>query len=153
MAKPKRTSRLPGRDPTPIARRSRPREQRFPSTESDFLSLPLPSLPRVPRLSLLEDRRLFTPSPLGSPLPFRPALRSNFKPARLVVDTNVNRPGRSTWPAAFPSWKLAFQAPRGVMVCVRRHIRREVIHALGKAGIRGQKKPRRTAYSSVSCRR
>lgn len=46
---------------------------------------------------------------------------------------------------------VAFRRPSRVLVCVRRRIRREVMHAFGKAGKVGQKRPRRGPYSSVRC--
>lgn len=46
---------------------------------------------------------------------------------------------------------LAFKAPEYVSVCVRRQQRREVLHALQKAGKRGQKRPRRGTYTGVHC--
>lgn len=47
---------------------------------------------------------------------------------------------------------VAFDAPRDVLVCVRRQSRREVLHALRKTGKTGQKRPRRSFFSSISCK-
>lgn len=44
-----------------------------------------------------------------------------------------------------------FVDPRSVLVCARRKMRREVLHALRKAGKRGQKTPRRNYWSDVHC--
>lgn len=45
-----------------------------------------------------------------------------------------------------------FAAPQAVIQCVRRHRRREVLHALRKAGKRGKKGPyRRSMWSEVKC--
>lgn len=45
-----------------------------------------------------------------------------------------------------------FAAPQSVVMCVRRHRRREVLHAFGKAGKRGRKgRYRRNMWSSVKC--
>lgn len=57
----------------------------------------------------------------------------------------------STPKVAYPSAQVAFQAPDNVLVCVRRQRRKEVLHALQKAGKRGQKRPRRSYYSSIKC--
>lgn len=46
-----------------------------------------------------------------------------------------------------------FAAPTAVVQCVRRNQRREVLHALNKAGRRGKKGPyRRSIWSDVKCR-
>lgn len=57
----------------------------------------------------------------------------------------------ANWPPALPS-AIEFQAPKRVLVCVRRKARREVLHALGGAGGR-VKRPRRNRDSNVICRR
>lgn len=48
-------------------------------------------------------------------------------------------------------YKVGFVQPKRVLICVRRKIRREVMHALKFAGGTGQKKPKYNHYSSVSC--
>lgn len=47
---------------------------------------------------------------------------------------------------------MVFQAPPEVLTCVRRNARKEVMHALNKAGKTGQKKPKRNFWSSISCK-
>lgn len=47
---------------------------------------------------------------------------------------------------------VAFRTPAKVAICIRRNIRKEVLFAIGKGGKVGQKRPRRNAYSSISCR-
>jgi len=49
------------------------------------------------------------------------------------------------------SHSVAFQAPLDVAICVRRKVRKEVMHATGKAGRRGQKRPHRNPYSDINC--
>lgn len=102
-------------------------------------------------LRQVEDWRAFSPAPLGGQ-PYTPARTLWGPPARFVV-------GRATTPLAplkkrFLTPVIAFQAPIRTIVCVRRRIRREVMHALRHAGRRGRSgsKPRRTAYSGISCR-
>lgn len=48
--------------------------------------------------------------------------------------------------------RLQFDLPKQVTVCVRRQIRKEVIHAIGKSG-RGAKRrrPRYNSWSQISC--
>lgn len=47
---------------------------------------------------------------------------------------------------------LGFYEPNKVLVCVRRKIRRQVLHAKGIAGGRGFNPPRFNFWSSVSCK-
>lgn len=49
--------------------------------------------------------------------------------------------------------KLAFAGPSSVAICVRRKRRREVLMAKGYGGRRGQRRPRRSWYSNIRCRR
>lgn len=88
----------------------------------------------------LEDRRTFYPDPL-----FRPAAALPRHAARIVASSS----GGGN--AFYPSSRIAFAAPRGVAVCVRRKERREVLHALGKAGGRVSRRRRRTWTSEVDC--
>lgn len=105
--------------------------------------LPFPSsFVRLPgQLDLFEDRRLFNPDPL-------PPARSFQSPRhRLVVPKQqASKNARG----ALPHF-VGFRTPNKVLICVRRKIREEVMHALKKTGKRGQKKPRRNYYSDVRC--
>lgn len=91
----------------------------------------------LPSLIQYEDRRTWHPDgPLRSVFAFR-------RSARRVIDR------------ANPLWHaraaLHFADPSRVVVCLRRRIRREVIHALRKNGKRGQKRPKRNFYSAIGC--
>lgn len=122
---------------------------------------------RLPRISVrpldlrvLEDRRTFSPEPF-------PPARGFFRSATRLVA--VDRPAspnvnfsRSDDPArpffSFPApgrsqtkARIAFSAPKAVVLCVRRHRRKEVLHAKGVAGRRGLRPPRRNQFSDVSC--
>lgn len=118
----KNTSFRSGRDHFPIARRSLP-------------------------LTVYEDRRLWNPV---KPSPARAFSR---RVARIVEhNRNVNIPSRSSHRSLpLPATRFAFSVPRDVIVCVRRKVRKEVIHASGRAGRRGQRRPRRNEYSDVRC--
>lgn len=107
-----------------------------------------PPVPRVRPLSvvslpLLEDRRSFHPAPA-----IRPAFSSPRSTSRIVVR---QRPSQGRFPSQTKGI-LSFEVPNRVAICVRRGVRKAVLHALGKAGKRGQRKPRRSAFSSISCR-
>lgn len=100
----------------------------------------------------VEDRRVFHPERAD-----RPALAIDGRPARFTLN---NRPQKkSRLQARFRSVAsqtkaaVAFQAPRQVLVCVRRQRRKEVLFAKRQAGRRGLRKPRRTWLSSISCKR
>lgn len=86
--------------------------------------------------SPLGDRRRWHPERWGQPL-----VASNRAATRVVVK---NAPG-----PVLPS-RLTFADPRKLDVCQRRQTRKEVIHALGKAG-GGNRAPRRKPSSEISC--
>jgi hypothetical protein len=107
----------------------------------------------VPEPSLVEDRRRFYPG--NGYTGWEAAKRlSGAKPflqaTPLRTPSRKSRPGRVYSPS-----RVAFEAPRTVVVCVRRKQRRQVLLALGRAG-RGRRTykrahVRRNAYSSVGC--
>lgn len=107
--------------------------------------LDLGELPRSsPKLTQLEDRRAYYPGV------YKPAsYRDRGKRAFLSIPNQAKPKIRST---RF-SHVVKFEDPRGVLVCVRRHRRREVLFATKKAGRGGMKKPRRNLFSNISCRR
>lgn len=103
-------------------------------------------------LRQFEDRRTWTPEvvrPIGS-LRARPRLRV------VENDPNVNvgraRSGFVNTYDPVPT-KVGFDRPDDVLVCIRRTIRKHVLHALGKTGKSGQKKPKFNELSKISCRR
>lgn len=115
----------------------------------------------------IEDRRTYYPDPVGA----REAVYRPLKPLRgtrtRYAPRNVNL-GRSR-PPARPSWglavwhqpvfgfniptRIAFERPRDVSICMRRAIRRAVLHATGVAGRspRNFKRRRRGEWSSIGC--
>lgn len=103
----------------------------------------------------VEDRREFFPG--DSPLAWEPARTRQGSPARLVVSgarrTDV-RPAQHPFRSlAWPSPVVAFKSPQLVNVCSRRQARKEVLHAVGVAGSKGLRRPRRSIYSEISCKR
>lgn len=107
-------------------------------------------------LRALEDRRTYHPEG-----PFRPA-RGFFSPRSRLVASPYPKPrpmprNKDRFGRLRDSWKsvpayVAFEVPRQVAICVRRKIRREVMHAFKKAGKRGQKRKRLNWYSKVRCK-
>lgn len=102
-----------------------------------------------PSLRLLEDRRLFTPEIF----PIVKAIKRSQ--ARMEVNArkaDAARPFAArhlTAPA-----NLRFADPRGVAICIRRHQRREVLHALKRTGRGSSRKLGRwNEHSHVSCKK
>lgn len=126
-----KSSRRSGRDPSPIAR---------------ALALPRSFYAPV-NLALFSDLRTFHPDP------FRPAPAFRRSAARVVVARPKRvRSGVRISAGTIPH-QLTFAAPDKVILCVRRKRRKQVMFAKGKAGKRGQRKPRRNYWSSISCNR
>lgn len=128
------------------ARRSNIRTRDFNTSITNLLRSgtysPSPISLRPPSfLTLYEDRRTWAP-----PIAVRSA-RSFDRPTRL----NISRTSPARRLAKFPSAGVSFVAPKQVLVCVRRHQRREVLHALHKTGRGGQSQPRWTPWSRVHC--
>lgn len=86
-----------------------------------------------PVSSSLEDRREFYPARSRRPFLTTRGMVSNFSP--WIVDVA----------------RVAFESPEKVMVCVRRKMRREVLHALRITGKSGTGKRRRTPASNIHC--
>lgn len=94
-------------------------------------------------LLAVEDRRRFTPG-LSKP-----------RTVRQVARVLMALPGKKRRPpkAAFSVPEVhAFALPKTTAICVRRAIRKEVIHAKGRAGNK-VRRPKRNQFSRVSCRR
>lgn len=131
-----RSSRRARRDPPAIARSPDLHRPSSPLADPDlvFGGWTTPALAGT-------DRRFFSPSarPVwSSGVNVSPAVRRPGVPARYRVSpVNV---------AA-----VAFDKPAGVPVCVRRRVRREVLHARGFGGVRKLRRPHFNPFSKVSC--
>lgn len=118
----------------------------------DLLSTPSRHLTTLDQfkgpLRELEDRRQW--HPLG---PYAPA-RTIGRRARIQSknDTRQNRYTKYD-PRLRSTAALTFAEPQQVLICARRKIRREVIHAFRKNGRKGQKPARRNFWSRISCKR
>lgn len=112
-------------------------------------SQPVASVPLLrPSVSLVgspllefEDRRTFHPEGV-----YRPPRSLNRSDTQIVPKQKPKRQPSQT------KGTLSFADPRSVLVCIRRGIRKEVLHALGKAGRTGFKRRRTTQTSKISCR-
>lgn len=88
---------------------------------------------------VLEDRRLWHPERV-----FRPAFSLTRSAKRLVLKSPTKHQ------AAKLSEGLKFADPRKVVICVKRKIRKQIMHVIGAAGGK-VRKPRRNYWSEVSC--
>lgn len=95
----------------------------------------------------VEDRRQW--HPLGYHRPAQ-SVSSQYHQLRAKV-----LPRKFVKPRAYgrAETAVAFGRPERLMVCVRRSIRKQVMHATGRAGRGGQKKPRFNWLSQISCKR
>lgn len=113
---------------------------------SESLTVTLRSRPKTyswpSPLTQIQDLRTFDFSP-GT----RPAKLFSGSNASVGYVPNVNKPQSKTKNRA----QLAFTAPAETLVCVRRSRRKEVLFAKKKTGKSGQRKPRRSAWSSYKC--
>lgn len=115
------------------------------------------------RLTDFEDRRTFHPQ--GSQRPARSFNRSihRLSVAGIPVARAV-RPAGSQYDFRSETWKplpyrVGFEKPHKVLICVRRKIRKEVLHALSRSSGFGSlgklskmfKAPKRNEYSSIHC--
>ena len=102
------------------------------------------------QLTEVEDRRTWNPevtSPARSISKTRHRLKVVNRQPSKNADKFANLRNVSQTKAV-----VAFRTPAKVAICIRRKIRKEVLFATGKGGRVGQKRPRRNAYSSISCR-
>lgn len=55
------------------------------------------------------------------------------------------------YPKTYLRTRLGFSVPRRIEACIRRGVRKEVLHAKRKTGKSGQRKPHRNFWSAISC--
>lgn len=113
-------------------------------------------------LTVYEDRRQWHPEGVSAPARSFSSTRHRLK-AVSPLSRREPLEGRSKaqiWGfgglegsfEAVPA-RIGFERPKRVLVCVRRQQRREVLHALGKAGRGGfSLKPRWSEYSYIRCK-
>lgn len=108
------------------------------------------NLTLFPDLTEIEDRRRWHPLGQAAPAHGLSKPRHRLKMSE-PLPRNRDAFRDAIRPKVSPSI-TAFSVPLPVAICVRRQRRKEVLHALNKTGKVGQKRPRRSEYSSVSCR-
>lgn len=92
------------------------------------------------QLRQIEDRRAFHPKPFT-----QPAGTLKRSAARLVV------PKAKTSPRASLPHQVAFEAPKHVLICVRRKQRREILFAKRKTRAGAASRKHRNQWSSIKC--
>lgn len=93
-------------------------------------------------LQQVEDRRRWHPE-----RKLAPAGTFSRRDQRRIVEKSRSNPYNDP----FPSWRIGFEVPKKVAVCVRRKTRREVIHALGKTGAGARARRRKNQFTDVRC--
>lgn len=111
---------------------------------SKLISSTPPTIQPRELLRLYEDRRTWSPDRPGVRVP-----RSFSRSTRLTI--SPDRYSARHLAQSMPPAGISFKTPRRVVMCVRRRIRREVLHALSQAGRGGQRSPRWTEWSHVNC--
>lgn len=90
----------------------------------------------------LEDRREWHPERQHKPVR---AIRRSA--TAIVARDRLHSPNSQTKAI------LAFKEPEKLALCVRREVRKRVMHAINKAGRSGQKRRTTNPQSKISCRR
>lgn len=143
MSKSRKSNKYSRRDTFVIAKRSLPVNSHLPrSVLTDPRQLNLP-------FTEIEDRRTYYPGKI------RPAASISKPRYRVVAKDRPLKSSNYRSPFKLSSGTravLAFANPKRVLVCVRRKIRKEVLHAFKIAGSGGLKRSRRSQFSSISCR-
>lgn len=126
-------------------------------------ALPLTSTP-LSKLSYYEDRRRWTPDPHKTAL-------TTSGPDYILTETlpdpeehrrfiEIDRRTRRYTPFALPGeprhlfprpGRVSFANPLKTIICLKRQMRREVMNALGLAGLTGFKTPKFNPYSRIKC--
>lgn len=124
-------------------------------------SLPLSTLVNqlvhrtLPRQDLrqYEDRREYYPKQLERPARSYRSPKSRVFPVSSPQTRRVTHTSLTSGLFNPSVQTFAFAEPSQVLICERRRARKEVLHALRKAGKVGQKRPRYNDFSKISCKR
>lgn len=131
---------------------SRARQKAYASGERDLTTRSLAKLltpSPIPNLSFYDSNKRDNPYSL--------ALEDLGPDRRMYTPDNKPKPpgsytrGAIRIRAGYHPRSLNFLTPRLIGLCVKRRIRKEVIHALKKAGKGGQKKRKLNFWSKIGC--
>lgn len=126
---------------------ARRRRNKSYKTRVEHAKDPLLALFKIPDTSFAESRRQPYYAPVLSPEPTQTTKTQNVKNTQKAAQNNQNRPSH----LHFREVRLVSPISQKALICARRKSRKEVLHALGKSGQAGQKKPLRTQFSNVTC--
>lgn len=108
--------------------------------ERDSRSIPRTEVLFRPEWSQINDARLWHPDE-------PPATRPAVTLGGTIAPVRTNKPKTRTVPH-----RLEYENPFGVITCLRRKLRREVVFAIGHGGRRGKKRQhRRNDRSEIEC--
>lgn len=120
-------------------------DEREVSTPSlDILLRPTPYQKQIKQLQLYNS---FMKSAELSATPDRRA----FRPDKTINPPASIRRGATRIRTGYHPRSLNFHTPNLIALCVRRKVRKEVLHALRKAGKGGQKKRKLNFWSRIGC--
>lgn len=128
-----------------MAKGSKNRTRDAPQSLPQVRSAPIKIYGQFPSLTEIQDLRTYDISP-GT----RPAKLFTGSTASLTYEPSSKKPARGKRAKIFHG-QVAFNAPAETLVCIRRSRRKQVLFAKNKAGKRGQRKPRRSQWSSIKC--
>lgn len=119
------------------------------------------SSPARPKLYLYEDRRRWHPEGANalprSMVQFRTRMQErppNFQDNEIYNPRTgelIYTTGSQLNQTSFKPWKIAFDNPWKTIICLKRKMRKEIIHAMGLGGKAQSRKQRWTQYSYVRC--
>ena len=88
----------------------------------------------------VEDRRLYNPSTFVTP-------KTTLGKSAVIKQASSSPAAKGVQKTT----QMRFIAPKEVITCLRRKQRKEVMHAIKKAGKSGQKRPTRNQLSNIKC--
>lgn len=99
----------------------------------------------------VQDRRTYHPEAAARPPLSTSGTRTRLKAVSPLPKPKTQKAYRAPVLRTVPH-QIGFRAPESVLVCVRRKIRKEVLHALRKTGFgKRHRRPRRTRHSNIRC--
>ncbi len=102
---------------------------------------------KIKTLRQVEDRRLYNPGGTRAGARLLSGQLHTLEERAPEQKTRLQKhPGSRTGTV------LGFKTPNRVAICIRRNIRKQVLHAKKQTGKAGQSKPHYNYYSSISCK-
>lgn len=133
--------------------KERPSSQRLRSDERRIMDRRPSVYDPTVRQDFYENRR--TNYQTNHDRPVQRRLRRERRPVQVFTKKthDVYRPWTSSWIVSPTQQALFTQKQNDKTICERREVRKEIMHATGRAGKGGQAPPKWTRESYVKCRR